>query len=265
MSRFIDAHNHLQDARFGSRRDEAISECARIGLVGSVVNGTSPLDWGAVTELADRYTWIVPSYGVHPWYIDRLQKGWLDELRGLLGTRPSAVGEIGIDHWKEGLDRDQQEHVFVSQLKLATELNRPASIHGLKAWPRLLELLREHGTPKAGFLLHSYSGPVDLVGPFAELGAYFSCAPAFLSPPRAKKLEVFKAVPIERLLPETDAPDQGLPSQLDTFHFTGGDGAPLNHPASIAVVYRGLAELLGMVELEIARTFEENFTRLFRP
>ena len=263
MPRYVDAHSHLHDIRFGVRRDEALAACERIGVVANVVNGTSCHDWSAVTDLADRFKWIIPSYGVHPWYVNSIQEGWLEKLKGCLLARPSAVGEIGIDHWKEGIDREIQESVFIQQLKLASELNRPASIHGLKAWGRLLELLRAHGVPKAGFLLHSYSGPSELVAPFAELGAFFSCAPAFFAPSRVKKLEVFRKVPIDRILPETDAPDQRLPEAPGVVELRGPDGQLLNHPTSISDVYRGFAALLHLDDALLSETLERNFFTLF--
>lgn len=263
MSVFVDAHNHLHDARFGGLQDEVARECERAGVIASVVNGTSPDDWDSVTELAQRYSWILPSYGAHPWYIDRLRDGWFEELKTRLCSRPSAIGEIGIDHWKEGLDRELQETVFAQQLRLATQLNLPASIHGLKAWGRLLDLLRLHDVPRRGFLLHSYSGPRELVAPFVELGAYFSCAPSFLSPTRAKQLAVFREVPLHRLLPETDAPDQAPPRELNHFHLSDRDGNALNHPASIAAVYRGLSGLLSIDESRLSEALRDNFARLF--
>jgi TatD DNase family protein len=261
--RYVDAHNHLHDKRFGAYHEEAIAQCEEVGVVASVVNGTSPEDWSCVAELAKRYQWILPSYGVHPWYVDRAQDGWLTTLRNLLSSRPSVIGEIGIDHWKVGLDRELQERVFIEQLKLAIELNLPASIHGLKAWGRLLELLQTHGAPKRGFLLHSYSGPAELIQPFVELGAFFSCPPALFDPSRARRLEIFRSIPQERILPETDAPDQGLSAEDDSAAWRDSDGKPLNNPSSMVVVYRGLSALLNVPGQELCERFERSFRSLF--
>ena len=240
-----------------------IAECERLGVRYAVVNGTHPRDWPGVAELADRYPWILPSFGVHPWYIEDLQPDYLALLGRYLDERPSVVGEIGIDHWKEGLDRARQEEVFLAQLTIAQERNLPVTIHGLKAWGRLLELVRAHGTPSRGFLLHSYSGPVELIEPFANLGAYFSVAPSFFAPHRAKKLAVFCYVPLDRLLPETDAPDQAPTPEMDLYPSAAQGSHVRNHPGNIQIVYHGLADLLGLEREELALRMEQNFTRLF--
>jgi TatD DNase family protein len=261
---FIDAHNHLQDERLSSIVEEALTECERIGVLRAVVNGTHPGDWSRVAVLAERYPWILPSFGVHPWFVKDLPSDYLSILAQYLNRVPSVIGEIGIDHWKEGGDRDRQEEIFLAQLLMAKQRNLPVTIHGLKAWGRLLELLRTHGAPSRGFLLHSYSGPLELVGPFAELGGYFSVAPAFFAPQRAKKLEVFRHIPLERILPETDAPDQGPTPELDLYRDEEGRWLHINHPGNIRVVYSGITQLLGISPHETTELMRENFTRLFR-
>lgn len=260
---YLDAHNHLHDERLDSAREEVIAECARIGLTRCVVNGTSPRDWGRVKVLASRYPFVIPAYGVHPWFVDKLPARWLDDLNSLLDDERCVVGEIGIDHWKEGIDREVQEEVFRKQLELARRNDLPVTIHGLKAWDRLLQILRIDGAPRAGFLLHSYSGPVNLIEPFLELGAYFSCAPAFFEPSREKTLAVFREVPLDRLLAETDCPDQAPPQGVAQYHFSGESMRGLNHPAHIRLVYRGLAALRGISEESLGRALQENFRRLF--
>ena len=258
---FIDAHNHLHDQRLSRVRPEVLEECVKIGVSLAVVNGTSPKDWGDVHSLAARHSWIVPSYGVHPWFLNDLTPSWRSDLESYLDQETSAIGEIGIDYWKEGIDRNLQRSIFLDQLAIARKRNIPASIHGLKAWDDLYSLVKEHGAPTVGFLLHSYSGPVNLIDKFAALGAYFSCAPAFFASSRARKLDIFKAVPLERLLPETDAPDQAAPREMCRYSWSGEES--LNHPANITVVYDGLAKLTGLSVERLSATFNENAQRLF--
>jgi TatD DNase family protein len=195
--------------------------------------------------------------------VDGLPPLWLEDLISLLRSGGCVVGEIGIDHWKDGIDRELQEEVFLKQLAVARQLNLPVTIHGLKAWDRLLQLLKSEGPPKAGFLLHSYSGPASLVASFVELGAYFSCAPAFFAPSREKKLQVFRLIPLERLLAETDSPDQAPPNELSEFSFSDESAVGLNHPANIRLVYDGLAKLRQMPASSMAEKILENYQRLF--
>ena len=260
---FIDAHNHLQDERLASILEESLAECERIGVCRAVVNGTHPRDWARVAALAKRCSWVFPSFGVHPWYIDELPTEYLSVLGEYLDRVPSAIGEIGIDHWKEGTDRVRQEEVFLEQLSIARERNLPVTIHGLKAWGRLLELLRSHGAPARGFLLHSYSGPRELVDSFVHLGAYFSLAPAFLAPQRRAKLETFRTIPIDRILLETDAPDQGPTPEMDLYRDGGDCARKVNHPGNIQLVYSAVAQLLGLSHDDLAGRMRGNFTKLF--
>jgi TatD DNase family protein len=261
---FIDAHNHLQDARFDGVRDELLAECATRGVSCSVVNGTSPADWQSVLDLANRSQRILPSFGVHPWFINDLPLTWRENLISFLDTIPSAIGEIGIDGWRTEFDSQRQEEIFLIQLQIAAERNLPVSIHGLRKWGRLLELLTHHPRPRCGFLLHSYGGPVEMIKPFAKLGGYFSCPGFFLNHGREMKLRVFAEVPIDRLLIETDAPDQNLPGVLDLYHLRVPDeGTRINHPATIVAVYERVAALRHTPLHEFAAQVEQNFRGLF--
>ncbi|HXG49600.1 MAG TPA: TatD family hydrolase, partial [Methylomirabilota bacterium] len=179
---------------------------------------------------------------------------------------------IGLDRWKPGLAYDGQEEVFVEQLRLAAERNRPVSIHCLRAWGRLEELLRAGPRPERGFLLHSYGGPVEMVKPLTRLGAYFSFPGYYLHERKAHQRETFRHVPPERLLIETDAPDQLLPEpppapsgepETPRFVIDPATGRQWNHPASLRAVCEGLATFLGQPVETLAARIEENFLRLF--
>ena len=184
-----DAHNHLQDARLGERV-EVIAELEALPIAKAVVNGTRPQDWPLVKDLARKHKWVVPSYGLHPWYVNQPCENWQEELERLLRDEPGAVGEIGLDRWIENYDSAKQESVFVWQLRLAAKLRRPATIHCLKAFGPLLEILQSEKVP-AGFLLHSYGGPAEMVQQFARLGAYFSISGYFAHERKERQREVF--------------------------------------------------------------------------
>jgi TatD DNase family protein len=264
--RFIDAHNHAQDERLASARDAVMQECAKAQVFLSAVNGATPSDWELVANLARKYSWVVPNFGVHPWYINDIPKDWQSLLIRYLDAFPSGVGETGIDGWKKEFDPKLQESIFIDQLQIAAERDLPISIHGLMRWGRLLEILRAHPLPACGFMLHSYGGPAEMIPAFEKLGGYFSFPGFFLSPGREMKLEVFRHVPSERLLIETDAPDQNLPSDLDLYKLTEEDhGKRINHPANISAVYAGLARFLGQDLESLANRVEQNFRSLFAP
>ena len=228
-----------------------------------VVNGCAEPDWPTVAQMAKDHPQVLPSFGYHPWFIHLRTPDWQKALEGFLDQYPSAVGEVGIDRWKTDISYDDQEEVFLTQLAMATERNLPVSIHCLKAWGRLLELLQGNELPKRGFLLHSYGASAEMIQAFAKLGAYYSFSGYFLREAKSRHREAFKEVPTDRLLIETDAPDMQLPSQLNEYPLEDGEGKAVNHPANIRVVYRELAKFLEEPEEQLTKRVEENLLRLF--
>ncbi len=261
--KLYDAHNHLQDDRFAGRQTQLLAECAEVGVARAVVNGACEGDWPQVRALARANPIVLPSFGYHPWYLQERTADWQTTLATLLQETAGAVGEIGLDRWKPGLPYENQEMVFLAQLRLAAEWNRPASIHCLKAWGRLQELMQENPRPACGWVLHSFGGSEEMIPGMARLGAYFSFPGYFLHERKRRQRDVFKLVPLDRLLIETDAPDQHLPPELDRFPLTGPDGKPLNHPANLVVIYQELAKFLGLKTEALAAQVEENFHRIF--
>ncbi len=263
---YFDAHNHLQDERFAGDQAELVSAAREAGVAGMVVNGACEADWAAVAALGREYPdFVVPSFGYHPWYLGERTAQWREVLSEYLNATPGAVvGEIGLDRWKEGLPYEGQEEVFLAQLEMAARRNVAASVHCLAAWGRMHELLRSNWRPERGFLLHSYGGSAELVRPLAKLGAYFSFPGYYLHARKVRQREAFRQVPIERLLVETDAPDQLLPADKESLPLrAAGTGKALNHPGNLGAVYAAAAELRGMEKAEFATTVAANWRRLF--
>jgi len=259
-----DAHNHLQDDRLRPHLSEVMTAAECANVVKMVVNGSCEEDWPQVLALARQYPQVVPSFGYHPWYVKERTADWQAALVRCLDAIPSAIGEIGLDRWIKDYDLPQQEEVFVWQLRLAAERDVPVSIHCLQSWGRILELLTAGPRPKRGFVLHSYGGPREMIPALAALGAYFSLPGYFAHERKAKQRETFRYVPPDRLVVETDAPDQLLPDARNRHPLTeAATGKPLNHPANLVAVYEFAAELLGEPLGALATRVEENFLRLF--
>lgn len=258
MPRLFDAHNHLQDPRLAPFLQQIMDQCREIGLVKCVVNGTRPDDWENVRLLASEYPEAIPSYGLHPWYVNK-ESEWKEDVRAYLQFAPAAIGEVGLDRWIKDFDFEAQQSSFAFFLKLAAELDRAVSIHCLKAWGPMLEALSAHPPPH-GFLLHSYGGPVEMVPSFVKLGGYFSLSGYFAHDRKARQRETFKSVPLDRLLLETDAPDMLPPPELQEFKLPD---AELNHPANIRAVYAFASSFLGIPPADLEGQVEQNFTRLF--
>jgi len=253
-----DSHNHLQ--RFADPA-RIIAEMRDAGVAGCLVNGTGEDDWEDVARLAEAFPdFIQPAFGLHPWKSHLRSTNWLQLLEGFLERFPNAsIGECGLDGWVAEPSLEVQREVFLPQLALARERGLPVTIHALKAWEPLFAAFEQEQPPEK-FLLHSFGGSAELVKRLAGLGAWFSFSGYFLQPRKAKVVEAFKAVPPDRLLVETDAPDMMPPEDFMTHHAAEG-----NHPANVVWITRALAERLGMKARELAALTADNHQKLFGP
>lgn len=289
MDSLFDAHNHLQDPWLAPHRDRVLDDLAQIPIRACVVNGTSEQDWRDVTTLCSNPKLktqnpkpiLLPSYGLHPWNVGNASSRWRETLVRTLDAHAHAfIGEVGLDRWildrarpddprLTGLRRAplaEQLDVFTWQLRLAAERNLPVTIHCLDAWGALADILRTSPLPARGFLLHAYGGSAELAREFTTFGAYFSFNGYFLGERQSAKRYVFRSLPLDRLLVETDAPAMPLPASHRTHELPGlADGNPINHPANLPAVYAGLAQLRDLPVSTLTTQIAANFARLFGP
>ncbi len=244
----FDSHNHLQSARFGKPVAELISEMKAAGISGSVVNATRESDWEEVHEIASEFPdFIRPAYGVHPWFAHTVKDGWQTRLREMLvSDRRSTIGEVGLDGWVKSPAMEVQRMVFLEQIALATELNRIMTVHCLKAWTELFTVMDEARAWPEKFLMHSFGGSIEVANRLLKRGAWFSFSGYFLQPRKRKVLEVFKSLPPDRILLETDAPDMMPPPSCVKFPL----GDEINHPANLISIAEAFEKELGKGILE---------------
>ncbi len=258
----IDCHLHLQDPRLAGEVGGILATLRSLGITRLVVNGTHPGDWDSVEQLAADVPEVIPNFGLHPWRVGTEGADWLDDLSTRLARHPAAgLGEIGLDRWVRGLDFGRQQDAFRWQLDLARRFGRPVTIHCLRAWGRLRELLTKHH-PGTGLLLHSYGGPAELVGEFASIGAYFSLSGYFFREGKEAKLATFDQVPHDRLLIETDAPDMAPPPGLLRYRLADAspdDPEAPNHPANLVPIYEAVASRQGISLEETIARMRRNF------
>jgi len=261
----LDAHNHLHDSRLLPWRGEIVAELPALGIRRAVVNGTREDDWAQVASLAAGHDWVLPSFGLHPWHVNSRSPAWQENLLHFLNAHPAAgVCEIGLYRWSEGNEPVAQAECLRWQLDLAASRNLPATIHCVRAWGALRDILRSAPLPACGFLLHAYGGPAEMVRGFLDRGAYFSFSPYFLHERKAEQRDIFRQLPADRLLVETDAPDLAPPPERNPRPLLAGDGKVLNHPANLLPAYDALAVLRGISREELATQVGDNFDRFFR-
>jgi TatD DNase family protein len=251
-----------------------LDQARALGVRGWVVNATREADWPAVSALADSIPGVRAAFGLHPWWQRERTTGWRERLVEILIKHPDAsVGETGLDLWMPSADLEDQKAVLRDHLEVCRIMGRPVSIHCLRAWPDLLAMMKSEASIPRGFLLHSYTGPAAMVDEWADLGAFFSFSPAFLSPKKATVREMFRSrIPLNRILVETDAPDMAPPISLSRFEIpqrskdAQGSDAPLkrlNHPGNLILCVETIATDRGMTSQAAAQTLIANFRTLF--
>lgn len=256
----IDAHNHLQEEVLVPYVDGVVQRARRAGVGEMWCNGTAEDDWQAVLDLARAHPGIVPFFGLHPWFVKERSPDWLAELERFLDSAPSGVGEIGLDRMVTGADEPAQEEVFRAQVELARRRGLPVTIHCLKAWGWMLEVLRDLGPSLPPMLIHAYSGAAELIQPLTRLGAYFSFAGSVLDERHLRARAALQTVPLDRLLLETDAPAL-LPPEPHRQYVLVIDDQTYNEPANLPAIVEGVAGLLEMPACRLADLTAENAAR----
>jgi len=231
-----------------------MNRASMAGVSAMLCCGTSEQDWDKVIEISQKYESVIPTFGIHPWFIATRTERWLDKLEWVLKSFPeAAVGEIGLDYTvKEGNEKEQLS-VFIDQLRLAAKLDRPVSIHCRKAWGELTDLLEKEKGVRQGGAIHSYSGAPQLVRRLQNYGLSISFSGSLTMEGNRKGKASLEQVDHERLLIETDSPD------LLPWGFTGN-----NEPANIISIVKAISSVLGCSDEMVSEITFNNGMKVFK-
>ena len=200
----FDSHAHYDDAAFDNDRDELLSKLFATDVCGVINVGCSMETSKLSVELAQKYPLIWASVGVHPHEAENISEDYLDILKSYFNNKKTvAIGEIGLDYHYDFSPRETQKRLFEEQLNLAKELDVPVIIHDREAHADTLELLKKY-RPKG--VVHCFSGSVEMSEEIIKLGMYIGLGGAVTFKNAKNPLLVAKAVPINRILLETDCP-----------------------------------------------------------
>lgn len=250
----IDSHAHLDEDRFDKDRDELIKSLNENGI-SMVINPGADLPSSIKSvKLSEQYDNIYAAVGVHPHSADEMDEGTIEVLKAF-GNRKKvvAIGEIGLDFYYDNSPRDIQRKWFKRQMELAKELNLPIIVHSREADQETFDMIKAQSDGNLTGVIHCYSGSVELMKEYIKLGYYISLGgPVTFKNAKTPK-EVAKAVPLDRLLVETDSP------YLTPEPYRG----KRNEPLYVRHVAAMIAELREMTIEEIARATSENTKRLF--
>ena len=203
----FDSHAHLDDSRFDNDRETVILN-AHKNRINRIINvGADIKSCYTSLELAQKYKFIFSACGIHPHDADTYTDDIERQLR-LISADPNtvAIGEIGLDYYYDNSPREIQKTAYSKQLRLAGELDLPVIIHDRDAHKDCLDILKKEKTPELKGVFHCYSGSAEMVKEIVALGFFVSFTGVITFKNARKTLEAVKAVPLDRLLVETDCP-----------------------------------------------------------
>ncbi len=227
------------------------------GVHNLLVAGVDPEGWRNQLEMAGDGVHI--ALGLHPWRVAQAPDTWCRELEDLLEDPPSpvaAIGETGLDFGSR-MDPDQfeaQEAAFHSHLQLANTYGLPLVLHVVSAHSRAVEILSRAAPLKGGGMVHAFGGSAEQAQQYIRLGLHISICGSVTDPRRRKLRRAVASIPPERLLVETDSPDQTpLNRRPDP-----------NEPAFLIDVIAAVAEVRGDSPGSVAQQTTQNAKTLFQ-
>jgi TatD DNase family protein len=241
----FDTHAHLHDPAFDADR-AAVLDRARAAGVGRLLTvGTDPESAAAAVALATAHPDVWAAVGIHPHEAARADPAALARVAALArDARVVAIGEIGLDYYRDRAPRPVQRAALAAQLALARAADKPVLLHCREAHADLLDVLAGEGGGGAGGILHCFSGDVAQAHRALDLGFLISIAGPVTYPSARRLVEVVRAIPLDRLVLETDCPY--LPPQP----WRG----QRNEPAHLGATAARVAELLVRPVAEVAAT-----------
>jgi len=250
----IDTHAHLDNQKFKDDLPEVLRRADEAGISHIITIGCDLESSRQSCTLAATHQPLYAAVGVHPHEAASVNPESLEELRQLAGRdKVVAIGEIGLDYYRDHCPRDIQRQAFRSQLELARELGLPVIIHDRDAHDDVLEILRQAKAEEIGGVLHCFSGNAELAQACMDMGFFISFAGPLTYPRNEELRAVARSIPTEYLLVETDAP------YLAPQKFRG----KRNEPAHMRQTAEKLAELKGVSVDDLSRITRLNSVRLF--
>jgi TatD DNase family protein len=253
----IDTHCHLDGPAFDADRAQVLARARAAGVAGVLVPGVRPTSWPETIALG-AHAGVAIALGVHPQCVPELGPAELavatdpETLASAIArVGAAAVGECGLDGATASLEL--QEQILRTHVRAARALGLPLVVHVLRAHHLAPRILREERADEVGGVLHSYSGGVELVPVYRDLGLAFSFAGPITYTNARRPVDAARAIPDELLLVETDAPDQAPEPHR------GGR----SEPAFVARVIEGLARARGAAAGAIAALTAANARRIF--
>ncbi|MEZ3500696.1 TatD family hydrolase [Pantoea sp. KPR_PJ] len=253
--RFIDTHCHFDFPPFVGDEENSIARAADAGVERIIVPAVDASRFEGITALAAHYSGLYAALGLHPVAIERHEDAHLAQLESWLKRKPTrlvAIGEIGLDLYRENPAFARQEALLDAQLQLAKQYDLPVILHSRRTHDKLASQLRRHDLPRRG-VVHGFAGSLQQAQAFIKLGYAIGVGGTMTYARASKTRNTLAQLPLESLLLETDAPDMPL---------YGFQGEP-NRPERARLVWQALCELRPEAPQVIAEALWRNAQTLF--
>ena len=254
--KLIDVHCHINEEDYGSV-ESLIQNINSAGVSKIISVGFDLPSTEYCKRLAEKYHCVYFTAGLHPTELKNYRESDIAEVEKYCShPKCVAIGEIGLDYHYPDTDKPLQHEVFKTQLELAIRLNMPVQIHSRDCAEDMLNILKEYAPKlKAGAMLHCYSHSSELASEFEKLGLYFSFGGTSTWSGSKKAKRTIAALPLGRIMTETDSPYLPPKSKYGTFP---------NTPESIPEIVGNIAEVKGISLEEVADNVWTTAHNLFK-
>lgn len=249
----IDTHCHLDVGEFDSDRAAVLQRCRERGIRRIVVPAVMAAGWEALLALCRQENGLYPALGLHPVYLDLHRATDVDALGEWVERhQPVAVGEIGLDYYVEGLDRERQQDLLDAQLAVARDTGKPVLLHVRKAHDQVIGSLRRTRVP--GGIVHAFNGSLQQAQQYLDLGFVLGFG-GTVTYERSQKIRgLARELPLKSIVLETDAPDMAVANHH----------GERNSPEYLADVLLALSEVRDQSPEEVARQTTANAERILK-
>ena len=251
---FVDTHAHLDFPDFDNDREGLISRLQEEGISAIINVGSTLRGCLAAIDLASQYEFIYAAVGIHPHHAKEIDTNGFERVKSLLKAKKVvAIGEVGLDFYRNLSPADIQKELFRQFIDLSILSNLPLIIHSRQAEKETLEILEGNSSGKPKGVLHCFSGSEDFLKSCLGLGLYISFTCNITYKKSGHLRDVVKLVPLERLLLETDCPylsPEGLRGKR-------------NEPKNVKILAQFVADLRGCSIEDIAKSTTGNAQELF--
>ncbi len=249
----IDSHCHLNFIDKSGTSEQLVAEATSAGVHTIINIGTDLESCLESVELAKRFDSVYATVGVHPHDARMVDDTVYEKIRTLAGEKKVvAIGEIGLDYYRDLSPRKLQRQVFEQFLKMAVETKLPVVIHTREAFEDTMAIVRDYAPDLRGGVFHCFPGDVNDARMVLEMGLVISVN-GIITYKNSGMSEVAREVPLEKVILETDAP------YLTPVPFRGKP----NRPALVKHVYEKMAELKGVSVKDIEKTVDRTCQKLF--